>query len=126
MNHIKLIDLGVIGYKKAWDFQELLMKNEVEKKINSEDTAETQNHLLICRHPHVYTLGVHGHKENLLLSNEELDSKGIEFHQSNRGGDITYHGPGQLVVYPILDLEKFGSSVKIYLNLVLNPEELRE
>ncbi len=118
MNHIKLIDLGVIGYKKAWDFQENLMKEKVAKKIDTANNEVIQNHLLVCRHPHVYTLGMHGNQENLLLNSVDLQEKGIEFYKTNRGGDITYHGPGQLVAYPILDLEQFGSSIKIYLRLL--------
>lgn len=115
MNQIRIKDLGVIPYKKAWDLQEELLRRGIDKKIHSKDNAAIENYVLICRHPHVYTLGKHGHSENLLYNRKELEDNGIEFYITNRGGDITYHGPGQLVVYPILDLEQFGSSIHSYL-----------
>lgn len=115
MNQIYYKDLGIIPYKEAWDFQEKLMNEKVSKKLNPDNTETIQNHLLLCRHPHVYTLGMHGNQENLLLNSASLKEKGIEFYKTNRGGDITYHGPGQLVAYPILDLEQFGGSIKVYL-----------
>lgn len=118
MNQIYFKDLGTVPYKEAWDFQENLMKQKVSKKIDTANNEVIQNHLLVCRHPHVYTLGMHGNQENLLLNSVALQEKGIEFYKTNRGGDITYHGPGQLVAYPILDLEQFGSSIKIYLRLL--------
>lgn len=114
MNRLKLKDLGVIPYKQAWDIQEELLRQAIEKKIHAKNSI-IENCVLICRHPHVYTLGKHGHSENLLYNKKELEANGIEFYITNRGGDITYHGPGQLVVYPILDLEQFGSSVHLYL-----------
>lgn len=116
MSRIGFNDLGIIPYKKAWDIQEKLLKTAVTQKIDFPGSAEIKNTLLICRHPHVYTLGKNGLAENLLFSQEELMEKGIEFHVTNRGGDITYHGPGQLVAYPILDLEKFGNSIHLYIH----------
>ncbi|MCG2430027.1 lipoyl(octanoyl) transferase LipB [Aequorivita xiaoshiensis] len=115
MNQVKLKNLGTIPYKDAWDLQEELLKNAISKKKDPNKSEEVENTLLICRHPHVYTLGKSGHAENLLFRKEELEKNGIEFYNTNRGGDITYHGPGQLVAYPILDLEKFGSSIHLYL-----------
>ena len=115
MNQIKLKNLGTIPYKDAWDIQEELLKSALSKKASSNKLEEVENTLLICQHPHVYTLGKSGHSENLLIRQEELEKNGIEFYVTNRGGDITYHGPGQLVAYPILDLEKFGCSIHLYL-----------
>lgn len=115
MNQIILKNLGTIPYKNAWDIQEELLKSALSKKASSNKLEEVENNLLICQHPHVYTLGKSGHSENLLIRQEELEKNGIEFYVTNRGGDITYHGPGQLVAYPILDLEKFGSSIHLYL-----------
>lgn len=115
MNQVKLKNLGTIPYKDAWDTQEELLKSALSKKASSNKLEEVENTLLICQHPHVYTLGKSGHSENLLFRQEELEKNGIEFYVTNRGGDITYHGPGQLVAYPILDLEKFGSSIHLYL-----------
>lgn len=115
MKQVTLKNLGTIPYKDAWDIQEELLKSAISKKVNSNKSEEVENTLLICQHPHVYTLGKSGHSENLLFRQEELEENGIEFYVTNRGGDITYHGPGQLVAYPILDLEKFGSSIHLYL-----------
>lgn len=115
MKEIKLRDLGVIPYKKAWDIQEKLLQRAIDKKNLSKENSGCENVVLICRHPHVYTLGKHGNSGNLLFNQKELEENGIEFYITNRGGDITYHGPGQLVVYPILDLEQFGSSIHLYL-----------
>lgn len=115
MNQVKLKDLGNIPYEAAWDLQEKLLRRAIAIKSHSEEDGVVENTVLICRHPHVYTLGKHGHPENLLYNQKELEKNGIEFYITNRGGDITYHGPGQLVVYPILDLEQFGSSIHLYL-----------
>ena len=103
-------DLGRIDYKKAWDYQEKLFKGTVDLKIaqrKEETTKKTNNYLLFCEHPHVYTLGKSGKKEHLLMSDEQLAAIEATYYKINRGGDITYHGPGQLVVYPILDLETY-------------------
>jgi lipoyl(octanoyl) transferase len=116
-------DLGVIDYKKAWDYQEELHKKIVDVKLqNRELPAESQlptpNFLLYCEHPHVYTLGKSGSEENLLLNESQLEENKATFYRINRGGDITYHGPGQLVVYPIFDLENFFTDIHKYLRFL--------
>lgn len=119
-------DLGNMRYKDAWAYQETLLQENVQIKslrfaettANTEvvtETEPTKNHLLFVEHPHVYTLGKSGHIENVLLSEESLAARGIDFFRTNRGGDITYHGPQQLVGYPILDLEKFYTDIGKYL-----------
>lgn len=121
-------DLGRRDYKSAWDYQELLLKTNVEKKAAFHhlqatgipaDVAllqpATRHHLLFVEHPHVYTLGKSGKIEHVLISESERQQKQIEFFHTNRGGDITYHGPGQLVGYPILDLEKFYTDIGRFL-----------
>ncbi|PKR82270.1 lipoyl(octanoyl) transferase [Brumimicrobium salinarum] len=103
-------DLGVIDYKKAWDYQEFLFKSTVDLKIEIRkdlSTDTTKNYLLFCEHPHVYTLGKSGDQSHLLLSEERLTEIQATYYKINRGGDITYHGPGQLVMYPIFDLESY-------------------
>lgn len=102
-------DLGLIDYKKAWDKQLELFHALLEAKEKKEQATNT---LLFCEHPHVYTLGKNGFRKNLLISNDMLKQKGIGFYQIERGGDITYHGPGQIVGYPIFDLEKINFSPK--------------
>lgn len=108
-------DLGRIEYAAAWDYQEKLFKAIIDAKQNGE---EYSNHLLFCEHPHVYTLGKSGSDTNLLLNKEALEQKGATFYRTNRGGDITYHGPGQIVGYPILDLEAFGLGIRSYIELL--------
>lgn len=111
-------DLGLIDYKKAWDYQEKLFKGTVDQKIairKGETTEETKNYLLFCQHPHVYTLGKSGDKANLLLDEVGLNQHEATYYEINRGGDITYHGPGQLVAYPIFDLDHFFSDIHKYL-----------
>ena len=111
-------DLGVIDYKEAWDFQEKLFAETIQLKIqqrNGESNEETQNHLLFCEHPHVYTLGKSGKESHLLVHGEELDNINATYYKINRGGDITYHGPGQLVAYPIFDLEYFFTDIHKYM-----------
>ena len=106
-------DLGLIDYKKCWDYQEQLFAQtiEVKTKNRQENTVvETKNSLIFCEHPHVYTLGKSGNEKNLLVNEDYLKSRGATFYKINRGGDITYHGPGQIVGYPILDLENFFTS----------------
>ena len=115
---IEFTDLGLIPYQDAWDLQERLLKEKVESKIeattvNSQPT--TENHLYFCEHPHVYTLGKSGKEENFLLNKELLKSINAEYFHTNRGGDITYHGPGQLVAYPIFDLENFFTDIHLYM-----------
>ncbi|HAM98794.1 MAG TPA: lipoate--protein ligase [Marinilabiliales bacterium] len=105
-------DLGTIEYKQAWDYQEGLFNRVMQSKLNK--TVEP-NYLLFCEHPHVFTLGKSGEEENFLIQQEFLKQINATYFQTNRGGDITYHGPGQLVGYPILDLEKFGVALKDYI-----------
>lgn len=114
-------ELGLKDYKETWEYQEELFKAILDQKIRNrrEDTSEaTKNHLLFVEHPHVYTLGKSGDIKNLLINEEQLKSKGASFYKINRGGDITYHGPGQVVGYPILDLENFFSDIHKYLRLL--------
>ncbi len=110
--------LGLIDYQEAWDYQETLFKNTVDQKIrmrNGEETGSTKNYLLFCEHPHVYTLGKSGDASNLLLNEQQLEEHHARFYKINRGGDITYHGPGQLVVYPIFDLAQFFEDIHKYM-----------
>lgn len=118
---VKLIDLGEKDYKDTWDYQEQLFQSILDVKVKNrrEGTEEpTDNYFLFVEHPHVYTLGKSGHIENLLLSEEQLKAKGATFYKINRGGDITYHGPGQIVGYPIIDLENFFTDIHKYLRLL--------
>jgi len=118
---IHVHDLGLKDYKETWDFQEDLFKKTVDYKLkNRRENAgfQTPNHFLFVSHPHVYTLGKSGDFSNLLLSEEQLAQKGATFYKINRGGDITYHGPGQVVGYPILDLENFFTDIHKYLRLL--------
>jgi lipoyl(octanoyl) transferase len=108
-------DLGLIEYQKAWDFQEKLFAENLRKKMAG---LPTENHLIFCEHPHVYTLGKSGSENNLLANNAMLKKSGATFFKTNRGGDITYHGPGQIVGYPIFDLENFGLGVKEYIHFL--------
>ncbi len=113
--------LGLIDYKEAWDLQEQLFAKTIQEKIqirNGEDSIVTKNYLLFCEHPHVYTLGKSGSLDNLLLDDEGLEQNEAVFYKINRGGDITYHGPGQLVVYPIFDLDHFFSDIHKYLRFL--------
>jgi len=114
-------NLGLIDYKKAWDYQEKIFRSTVDQKIKirrGEDISPTKNHILFCEHPHVYTLGKSGDKENLLLDERSLKENNASFYEINRGGDITYHGPGQLVVYPIFDLDYFFTDIGRYLRFL--------
>ena len=114
-------DIGLIEYKKAWVFQENLFNKtlRVKSKNRNEGTSiKTENHLIFCEHPHVYTLGNSGNKENLLVNEDYLRSRGASFYKTNRGGDITYHGPGQIVGYPIFDLDNFFNDIGKYLRLL--------
>ena len=113
--------LGVKDYKETWDFQEKLFKETLDLKIKNrreETEIPTRNYLLFVEHPHVYTLGKSGDAENLLISEAELEAKNATFYKINRGGDITYHGPGQVVGYPILDLDNFFTDIHKYLRLL--------
>jgi len=114
-------DLGLIDYKECWDFQEELFAEILAVKSSNRKenkTVETNNHLIFCEHPHVYTLGKSGDEKNLLVNEDYLKSRGAAFHKINRGGDITYHGPGQLVGYPILDLDNFFTDIHKYLRFL--------
>jgi len=113
-------DLGLIEYKDAWDYQEELFADYIKIKAINRDLPENQQHeiegnVLFCEHPHVYTLGKSGEQNNLLISDEFLKKINATYFKINRGGDITYHGPGQLVGYPIIDLERFHLQVKQYI-----------
>lgn len=114
-------DLGLIDYKEAWDYQEKLFKETIDIKIrirNGETDLKTINHLLFCQHPHVFTLGKSGDQSNLLLDEHGLEEKEANFYKINRGGDITYHGPGQLVGYPIFDLDYFFTDIHKYMRFL--------
>jgi len=111
-------DWGLTDYQEAWDKQEdLLNKTVAIKTANRINNTQnpTPNHLVFCEHPHVYTLGKSGHPENLLLDEQGLKDKHATYYKINRGGDITYHGPGQIVGYPILDLDNFFTDIHLYL-----------
>ena len=119
-NLIQFIDLGLIDYQQAWDYQTNLFNQILEIKKQNRDLATNQqlptsNYLIFCEHPHVYTLGKSGDENNLLIKKEDLHGINASYYPINRGGDITYHGPGQLVVYPILDLNRRGRDLHGYL-----------
>lgn len=121
MPKVFFYDLGLIDYKKAWDYQEDLFQQTVQLKIdrrNGLSNDSTKNYLLFCEHPHVFTLGKSGKQENLLAKDSELNDIDASFYKINRGGDITYHGPGQLVVYPIFDLEHFFTDIHKYMRFL--------
>ena len=114
-------DLGIIDYKEAWDLQEKLFAETIALKIerrNGTSQEETQNVLLFCEHPHVYTLGKSGSEDHLLLDETGLKQEQAVFYKINRGGDITYHGPGQLVAYPIFDLDHFFTDIHKYMRFL--------
>ena len=116
-------DVGLLDYKTTWDYQEKLQQEIVLQKTNNRSLPEneqksTSNHMLMVEHPHVYTLGKSGDENNLLVSDGFLKNINATYYKINRGGDITYHGPGQLVVYPILDLENFYTDIHKYLRML--------
>jgi len=119
MKTVHFQQLGLIDYKAAWDYQEKLFNEATDLKLHNrrfpEDQKEIKNHLLFCEHPHVYTLGKSGDVSHLLVNENELKNNQATFYKINRGGDITYHGPGQLVGYPILDLDQFFTDIHKYL-----------
>lgn len=118
---VLLKDLGIKDYKETWDFQETLFQETLALKIKNRREnvgLETPNHLIFVEHPHVYTLGKSGNIENLLVDQAVLDEKGAKFYKINRGGDITYHGPGQIVGYPILDLDNFFTDIHKFLRFL--------
>jgi lipoyl(octanoyl) transferase len=115
--------LGTVDYQYAWDYQTAVFNKIIAQKLRNRDLPEkeqlpTENFLLFCQHPHVYTLGRSGTKENLLINELNLKEKNAVYFETNRGGDITYHGPGQLVGYPILDLDNFFTDIHKYLRLL--------
>ena len=117
--------LGLIDYQKAWDYQEAIFKKTIDLKIQNRKNEEvgekilsTVNTLLLCEHPHVYTLGKSGDRQNLLVNEQQLKEKDATYYEINRGGDITYHGPGQIVGYPIFDLDNFFTDIHKYLRLL--------
>jgi lipoyl(octanoyl) transferase len=118
-NCVELRNLGLIDYKEAWDYQENLFDQIVAAKQQKRELKTdvlTPNFLLFCEHPHVYTIGKSGKDTNLLINEQMLKRHGASLYKINRGGDITYHGPGQLVTYPILDLDNFKLSIKSYID----------
>ncbi|NGM65918.1 lipoyl(octanoyl) transferase LipB [Sphingobacterium sp. SGR-19] len=118
---VQFMDWGLVDYQEAWDRQEEIFTKTVavknENRING-TTDSTPNHLIFTEHPHVYTLGKSGHEEYLLLDEVGLKEKNASFYKINRGGDITYHGPGQIVGYPILDLDNFFTDIHLYLRML--------
>jgi len=118
---IHIQDLGVKDYQETWDYQSTLLQEIVDLKIanrKAQTDLPTSNYFLFVEHPHVYTLGKSGDLSNLLLNEAQLEAKGARFYKINRGGDITYHGPGQIVGYPILDLENFFTDIHKYLRFL--------
>lgn len=123
MNTVFYRDLGEMEYGEAWQLQEKLMQKGLNAKADfhnksdkeAGEKANTQHYFLLCRHPHVYTLGKSGHMENLLVNDTRLKELNVSFYKTNRGGDITYHGPGQIVGYPVLDLEYFFTDLGRYM-----------
>jgi lipoyl(octanoyl) transferase len=112
---IKPVDWGLVEYNQAWKEQESIFAETISRKIQE---LETENYLIFCEHPHVYTLGKSGDEQNLLLNYIQLQANNAQFVHTNRGGDITYHGPGQIVGYPIFDLANFGIGLKEYINRI--------
>jgi lipoyl(octanoyl) transferase len=120
---VQFVDLNLVEYKQAWDLQETLLNRIATVKLANRGLADdskeaTENFLLFCQHPHVYTLGKSGDESHLLLQESFLSTIGATYFKTNRGGDITYHGPGQLVGYPILDLENFYTDIHLYLRML--------
>lgn len=117
---IEVIDLGLSEYQNAWDFQTAKFDSIISKKIEIRNGGEgiTENFLIFCEHPHVFTLGKSGKESNLIIPKEDLSKINATYHHINRGGDITYHGPGQLVVYPVIDLENFFTDIHQYMRLL--------
>lgn len=120
MKNVKFEDLGLIEYKHAWDYQENIFSKYIKIKAENRELPESEHkeiegNVLFCEHPHVYTLGKSGEQNNLLINDEFLNKIQATYFKTNRGGDITYHGPGQIVGYPIIDLERFNLQVKQYI-----------
>lgn len=122
-NKVYFQNLGLLDYKEAWDYQENIFDKIIQEKLQNRerpysDRSLTPNYLLFCQHPHVYTLGKSGDPKNLLINEDGLKKRGASFYQINRGGDITYHGPGQIVGYPIIDLDNFITDIHKYLRFL--------
>ena len=119
MKEVKFQDIGRVGYKEAWDFQTKIFEETVAQKLvnrkSPEQAKETSDHLIFVEHPPVFTLGKSGKEDHLLVDEARLKKEGIEYYPVNRGGDITYHGPGQIVGYPILDLDHYFTDIHKYL-----------
>ncbi|MEI8193265.1 MAG: lipoyl(octanoyl) transferase LipB [Flavobacteriia bacterium] len=118
---VKHTDLGTVDYKEAWDYQGVLFNEIIQQKISEKDVEHKSNplnHLITCQHPHVFTIGKSGNESNLLANEKDLDAMEATFYKINRGGDITYHGPGQLVVYPIFDLDQFFTDIHKYMRFL--------
>lgn len=123
MKKVLYKDLGSMDYKACWDFQEDIFKSIIEQKIANRNLPKTEqvvpdNHLFFVEHPHVFTLGKSGDRENLLVDEAALKSMHASYYEINRGGDITYHGPGQIVGYPIFDLDQFFTDIHLYLRML--------
>ncbi len=125
MEKVQFIDLGLTDYQKAWDYQTSKHRELIDRKRANRDqskqglaTERQQHYFILCEHPPVYTLGKSGSMDNLLLDEDQLENQGFQFYKINRGGDITYHGPGQIVGYPILDLECFFTDVHKYVRFI--------
>lgn len=117
-NCLKIDDLGLVDYQLAWDYQTNIHQELIDQKRNHPEVFNKVHTLILCEHPHVYTLGKSGKEEHLIKPLQELNSIQASFYKINRGGDITYHGPGQLVAYPILDLDKLFTDVHKYVRLL--------
>ena len=122
-NKVYFENLGLLDYKEAWDYQEKIFNEIIQEKLQNRerpygDKSLTPNYLLFCQHPHVYTLGKSGDPKNLLINEDSLKKRGASFYHINRGGDITYHGPGQIVGYPIIDLDNFTTDIHKYLRFL--------
>ncbi len=123
--NITFEDLGLIEYQEAWDYQTKIFEKTIavksvnrKKKDQGLEVETTKNHLIFCEHPHVYTLGKSGKESHLLMNSTQLEENNISYHKINRGGDITYHGPGQIVGYPIFDLDNFFTDILKYLRFI--------
>ncbi|HEY0740703.1 MAG TPA: lipoyl(octanoyl) transferase LipB [Chryseosolibacter sp.] len=119
----EFIDLNLIDYKAAWDYQlqlfdKILKIKAQNRELPADDQLITNNYLIFCEHPHVFTLGKSGDENNLLVKKDQLHSISATYHQTNRGGDITYHGPGQIVGYPVIDMENFFTDIHKYMRFL--------
>jgi len=123
MRKVRYVNLGLIDYQKAWDFQtekfeEIVQRKLENRNLDPENRLEQMHYLIFCEHPHVYTLGRNGKEDHLLLDENQLAAKDASFVKINRGGDITYHGPGQIVGYPLLDLDEFFTDIGKYIRFL--------